>query len=45
MIILRSHINTLYFKQVEASLRNEHSGDALRLLICSSPVLIISQET
>lgn len=30
---------------MEASLRNEHSRDALCLLVCSSPVLIISQET
>lgn len=45
MIILTSYINTLCFKLTEASLWNKHNGDALCLLIYSSPVLIISQET
>lgn len=45
IIILRSHITTLCFKLMEASLWNQRSGDAFCLHICSSPVLIISQET
>lgn len=30
---------------MEENLWNKHNGDALCVLICSSPVLIISQET